>query len=234
MEPDEPRKKMSRKYRLVHKYSERNSIAGQYWMPAKVKKLVEQHGLKSIPEIAKELSVTVNCVEKWLTQRPDFIEAYKEGVYLFWERIAGIMHDCYSKGYSDHEVSKEIGISRKTYWDWHKTRVNETFVEAYESGRTLTRAWWDQQGRENIANRKINAPVYIWLMKIHFNLFDPLVISEYEKNTNNETESETEVQSTEIRLKRIITREIKGGKSGPELLEEFGEEEDPGGPDPSR
>jgi hypothetical protein len=70
----------------------------------------------------------------------------------------------YRDGATDEEVRRWIQDERGfindyifDYWREH----NEEFAKIYQMGQILKKAWWMQQGRENLANSRFNTPLYI-------------------------------------------------------------------------
>lgn len=207
-----------------HKIADRPHIAED------IERIASKNAVKALANIHKELGICKETLNYWIRHNQDIIKAYEKGMLAWWDHICKVMVDSYAEGMSDHEVAKRIGISAETFSQWHKHGVNKQFCDAYKLGRTLCRAWWDQKGRENLVAKNFNASVYIWSMKMRFGLFDDLLIPDFQKEKTGDVNTETEVQSIEVRLKKIITHEIKGTKEEdePRSLEGPGEKEDSG------
>ena len=206
-----------------------HTLVDEPWLPDYIREKTSEAMIKAIPNMAKELKVDRRIIWRWMNERPELLKAYKQGVHEWWEKIFGIMLECYDKGMSDHEVAREIGISYECYQQWISEGVNEAFIQAYQLGRTFSRAWWDKQGRENLSARNFNASIYIWSMKMRFGLFDQLMIPGFEKDYTDLDTQDRSVQSIEVRLKKIISHEIKEGKTDAgshKVLDDPGEEQD--------
>lgn len=64
------------------------------------------------------------------------------------------------------------------------------------------------------------------MMKVNFGMFDNLMIQEFEKDRADKSDTDIETQSIEIRLKKMITREIRSDQNEPLQLEGPGKKED--------
>lgn len=56
------------------------------------------------------------------------------------------------------EIAALFGISIKTLEKW--AQANPEFMEACELGYTVSRAWWEREGRLNLHNRDFNASLW--------------------------------------------------------------------------
>jgi hypothetical protein len=70
------------------------------------------------------------------------------------------------------EICTEIGVTRKTLYNWRDPRngaYNQEFADAYEMGKTHQEAWWLRFGRANIVSgRKFNTPLFALYMANKF------------------------------------------------------------------
>lgn len=56
-------------------------------------------------------------------------------------------------------ICRELQISRPTFYRWLETQ--EDFKEAYERGKELAEAWWDEVGIQGMLSKKIDATLYM-------------------------------------------------------------------------
>jgi hypothetical protein len=77
--------------------------------------------------------------------------------------------DMYELGYPNDEVIAWIlknreckRFSKNTFARWRD--INPEFKEVITQGQILKKAWWLQQGRENVKDCKFNVPLYIRMM----------------------------------------------------------------------
>lgn len=81
----------------------------------------------------------------------------------------------YSEGASDIEVMRQIwewrgSFSKKLWERW----INEeaSFKEVISTGNVLSQAWWEMNGRKNIANKGFNSVLWYMNMKNRFGWAD--------------------------------------------------------------
>ena len=72
------------------------------------------------------------------------------------------------KGASKAEVSANLGISRETLHQWENDPGKSEFSDAIKRGEELSRAWWMQQGRENLQNKNFSPVLWYMNMKNRF------------------------------------------------------------------
>lgn len=70
---------------------------------------------------------------------------------------------CYDKGYTDVEVAKVLGLTKKKFLQLYKD--SQDFTNFIDKGRTLAEAWWHRNLRENIANKDFNNSLFNFAMK---------------------------------------------------------------------
>ena len=81
----------------------------------------------------------------------------------------------YSEGASDIEVMRQIwewrGSFSKDLWErWIKEEAS--FKEVISMGNILSQAWWEMNGRKNIANKGFNSVLWYMNMKNRFGWAD--------------------------------------------------------------
>lgn len=71
------------------------------------------------------------------------------------------------EGASITEVAADIGVSKDTIYDWinpDSERYIVEFSDAIKKGKELSQAWWEYQGRKNLANPKFSST--LWFMNV--------------------------------------------------------------------
>lgn len=74
--------------------------------------------------------------------------------------------DCMAQGMMIGEMCREIGVSSELLRKW--AREYPDFREALAIGEDLAKAWWEEYGRVNLANPKMNTRVYMFFMQNRF------------------------------------------------------------------
>lgn len=69
-------------------------------------------------------------------------------------------------GASITEVAANIGIARKTLYEWVKKFPE--FSDTIKRGEALSEAWWMNEGRTNLQNNKFNSALWYMNMKNRF------------------------------------------------------------------
>jgi hypothetical protein len=70
------------------------------------------------------------------------------------------------EGYSVVEMAAELGVHRDSLYEWEK--VHPIFSDAFTRARQLTQAWWERQGRVNLATQGFNASLWAKNMGCRF------------------------------------------------------------------
>lgn len=70
------------------------------------------------------------------------------------------------QGYSVVEMAAELGVHRDTLYEWEK--VHSDFSDAFTRTRLMTQAWWERQGRVNLATQGFNASLWAKNMGCRF------------------------------------------------------------------
>jgi len=81
-----------------------------------------------------------------------------------------------AEGASKVEVAVALGISRDTFYRWIDKYPD--FSDTIKDGEWLSQAWWEKQGRTNIANKQFNTALWYINMKNRFNWSDTVKITE--------------------------------------------------------
>jgi len=68
--------------------------------------------------------------------------------------------EMYDTGCSDHEIMREFGISPKAWRVMTMALGESEFSEVVEFGQALAQAWWEREGRVNLAKRGFNTRLY--------------------------------------------------------------------------
>jgi predicted DNA-binding protein YlxM (UPF0122 family) len=79
----------------------------------------------------------------------------------YCDQIKILMED----GLSVAEVAAEIGVSKKTLYNW---RINPEFDEAFEIAVTKSEAWWQRTCRSNLGNKFFNDRAWQTQMRNRF------------------------------------------------------------------
>jgi hypothetical protein len=71
------------------------------------------------------------------------------------------------EGYSVVEMAAEIGVSRNTL-ETNWPAAHPEFMEAFTQARLLSQAWWEKQGRTNLATQGFQSALYSRSMAARF------------------------------------------------------------------
>jgi hypothetical protein len=86
----------------------------------------------------------------------DLKPGWQKAILALWE-----------SGATDEEVrawiQKQRGFINDYIFDYWRENVPE-FGKVYEKGQVLKKAWWMQQGRENIGNSRFNTPLFMRML----------------------------------------------------------------------
>ncbi len=66
-------------------------------------------------------------------------------------------------------------IARSTFQEWRKHFKD--FKEAYDQARELARAWWENEGQENLCNPQFNTNAWRLMMRNRFDMTDSRKVS---------------------------------------------------------
>lgn len=75
------------------------------------------------------------------------------------------VQDFMAQGYSKEAFAGDIGVSKKTIYNWKK---HKEFLHALKRGEMKCQKWWEELGHEMVMNGGGNAPVWIFNMKNRF------------------------------------------------------------------
>lgn len=121
-----------------------------------------------------------------------------------WNKIKAL----YSEGAGDPEIARALNLTMKRF-----DKLIEdvpAFAEFVEMGRTLSMAWWYEQGRKGITADKFNSPLYSLNMKNRFGWADRV--------DNTATSNGTPINADQARSD--VAKAIKKlAKVYPELLD---------------
>jgi hypothetical protein len=70
------------------------------------------------------------------------------------------------EGMSLVEIACEIGVVRQTLYDWEQ--AHPEFLDALTRARAECQAWWERQGRVNLATQGFNASLWAKNMGCRF------------------------------------------------------------------
>lgn len=87
------------------------------------------------------------------------------------DTVIGLM----SEGASKYEVAAEIGIHYDTLTQWQNPESPQyikDFSDAIKKGESLSRAWWERNGRKNLENKEFNYTGWYMNMKNRFKWAD--------------------------------------------------------------
>lgn len=113
----------------------------------------------------------------------------------------------YSEGASDAEIAKLLKITINRFYQL--IEENPTFAEFVDRGRTLSRAWWEMQGRKNLWNKEFNTSLWNFNMKNRHGWAD--------KVESNDTTDKDPVNMDQAKA-QLYTAIKKVSKTNPELL----------------
>jgi hypothetical protein len=88
------------------------------------------------------------------------------------EEHCKIAIDLMSEGASITEVAAEIGVERKTLYNWMDKHPD--FLHAIKRGEELSQAWWEKQGRTNLKDQAFSYTGWYMNMKNRFKWSDRL------------------------------------------------------------
>lgn len=63
-----------------------------------------------------------------------------------------------AEGCSVVEMAAALGVHRQTLYDWENAHPD--FSDAFSHARQLCQAWWERQGRVNLATQGFNASLW--------------------------------------------------------------------------
>ena len=85
------------------------------------------------------------------------------------------MLEMYGNGCSDTQVCARL---RMTHASYKKLQLeNPVFRDAVNMGHILQKAWWEDQGHDNLKNKTFNASLYGLIMKNRFGYGERMEIS---------------------------------------------------------
>jgi len=126
----------------------------------------------------------------------------------------------YEKGYPNDEVIAWIlknrpcrNFTRNLFNKWRNTI--EEFKEVIDKGQILKKAWWLQQGRENIGNCKYNVPLYIRMMGNMFG-WKSEITSQEVKDSRASTHDLSKLTTEELEMhKKLLKKTRKTDENAP-------------------
>ena len=77
--------------------------------------------------------------------------------------MCATVEEMMAEGCSKVEVCAELGICYDTWLIWQGE--HKEFSESVKTGETLSAAWWEKQGRQNLATQGFNATLWYMNMK---------------------------------------------------------------------
>jgi predicted RNase H-like HicB family nuclease len=87
----------------------------------------------------------------------------------YTKKLCKELPEMFANGESVAEVCQQIGIARRTFYNWLEDETKPEFKEAYEDGQALSEAFWMRLGRLGAAGKvDINAATWIFNMKNRF------------------------------------------------------------------
>jgi hypothetical protein len=76
----------------------------------------------------------------------------------------------YEQGASDVEIARLLKITIVRFYQL--IEESEAFAEFVERGRTVSRAWWESNGRKNLWNKEFNTALWNFNMKNRYGWAD--------------------------------------------------------------
>ncbi len=98
-------------------------------------------------------------------------------------QMAKDLPDMFKEGQAVEEVCAELGITRKTFYEWVKK--HPAFKKGYEQGRINANAWWMKLGRLGAVGKNANFNFWQW-------------------NVNRRTEQEDREQAKQEALEALV------------------------------
>jgi transposase-like protein len=109
-------------------------------------------------------------------------------------------------GASIVEVCREIGIVKKTFYNWMEAYPE--FKEVVDHGMIAAESWWIERGRENVDNRKFNHALWLLMMVNRFKWHSAYAKKEEKKEIINE--HKVEVKNA-VDVDSILQKSIQQG-----------------------
>lgn len=97
--------------------------------------------------------------------------------------LAVQIENAYTHGCSDIEVCKLMRITMPEFKNYYDT--NSDFRKLVDVGRTMSQAYWYEQGRENIVNNKFNTSLWMFNMKNRFGWSERAEVINHDPTTDN-------------------------------------------------
>jgi hypothetical protein len=111
--------------------------------------------------------------------------------------------DGYKNGYTDVEVCRDLEITKKTFASMYKE--NEGFRKLVDYGRTLSEAWWCEQGRKNMWNKDFAVSLWNFNMKNRFGWADKTEV----KTGDNDIEGSVNLDDMRTKLHAALPKILK-------------------------
>ena len=89
---------------------------------------------------------------------------------IYREEFCQQLIDHMSQGLSMDSFAGEVGISKKTIYNWIDRQPE--FLHAYNIGLSKSQLWWEKAGRSGMFKGGFSASVWIFSMKNKFNWVD--------------------------------------------------------------
>lgn len=83
-----------------------------------------------------------------------------------WAKLSAM----YGEGAGDPEIARALGIPMKKFHQLYEDV--QAFADFVDMGRTLSMAWWYEQGRRGLTADKFNGPLFGFNMKNRFGWAD--------------------------------------------------------------
>ena len=107
-------------------------------------------------------------------------------------------------GASIVEVCREIGIVKKTFYNWEKAYPD--FKDVVAHGMIAAESWWIEKGRENVENRQFNHALWLLMMVNRFRWHSAYAKREEKKEIINEHKIEVK---NAVDIDKILSDSIK-------------------------